>query len=56
MLVLRWFWIGDVLLACAADLDPPKGSVFLGVSVVNLDGAVIAAEVDRVQREGLDLN
>jgi hypothetical protein len=55
VIVLRWFWIGDILLACA-DLDAPRVAVFVGVSVVDFGEAVIAAEVDRVQREGLDLN
>jgi len=54
--LVLWYWVADILLARAPDLDPPQGSVFLGVSVVNFDEAVIAAEIDRVQREGLDVN
>jgi hypothetical protein len=56
VLVLRWYWSADVLLACGPGLDPPDGSTLLGVSVLSVDEAILAAEVDRLQREALDLN
>ena len=55
VLVLRWYWIADVLLACGPGLDPPDGSTLLGVSVLSVDEAILAAEVDRLQRKALDL-
>jgi hypothetical protein len=56
VIVLRWYWVSDVLLACVLELPPPVGSVFLGVSILNAPEAILAAEIDRVQREALDLN
>ncbi len=56
MIVLRWYWIRDVLRACVPELPPPSGSVFLGVSILDTPETLLAAEIDRVQREALDLN
>ena len=56
MIVLRWYWVSDVLLACVPELPPPVGSAFLGVSILTAPEAILAAEIDRVQREALDLN
>jgi hypothetical protein len=56
VIVLRWYWVSDVLLACVPELPPPVGSAFLGVSILTVPEAVLAAEIDLVQREALDLN